>query len=630
MADISKSTRQSEMKRYKEAVKEEQFRSDGYRNMLNKVGTMQDNSQAWEFTDSSYATDMELIRLYETNGLFAKIVDRPAEDAMSKGLDLSDLGEELENMVNRKLQTLGWSEIAITAEKWSRLFGGAIGVLLVDDGRGIDEPLDFEKVKKLEEIRVFERAIVQPDYSTLFSYSYLDMGLDEERPWGQPIYYNVYSVYGQFKVHYSRCLIFKNGKQPEFIANGLYRFWGIPIYSKIRDALRETITAHHDGTRLLERSVLGIYKMKNLSTLLGSDEGEDKVIQRLQIIDMARHIINSMAIDSDGEDYQYINASMAGAKDLIDATCNMLSAVTDIPQTILFGRSPAGEDATGDNDTESYYQMLGRIQANNLQRNTETVIKLVLNELAYEGKIKDELPEYEVRFVPFKQMTEQEEAEIESIKAATEQVKAATAQVYVDMQALDPTEVRKGLMEADAYEIQSLIDESDPLELPEDTLPEMEGEEQQPESENAVDLKQANGIIEAGKRGDNSRADFDEDLHPRGKDGRFTTKSVSAEGSSESGKGAVGEVKSGKNGNFRPKHDGARAIDTKDALAESKGDPKEGTEPKKNSLTDFMDEDGNLSPERQAVHDEIIQEFFADKVAFDGQPTMIMSGGGPA
>ena len=96
------------------------------------------------------------------------------------------------------------------------------------------------------------------------------------------------------------------------------------------------------------------------------------------------------------------------------------------------------------------------------------------------------------------------------------------------------------------------------------------------------------------------------------------------------GYGLVGEVKSGKNGDFRPKHDGARKIDTKDALEEIKGNPAKGKAPKENSLSKYLDDDGNLSEERQAVHDEIIRKFFEDKIPANGQPTMIMSGGGPA
>lgn len=465
---MDKADKIRDLERYHASVANS-FHTDGYMNMLNKVGTIQDNSTAWGYYANEYASDIELVNLYETNGLFAKIINRPAEDALAKGLDLSDLGEELEGEVKRRLTKLHFAEKMVTAEKWSRLFGGAIAVLLVDDGRGIDEPLDMKSARSIDDIRVFERAVVQPDYTTLLNYSYYDFDQEDDVPWGQPEYYNVYSIYGQFRVHYSRCLVFRNGEVPEYTASGFFRFFGIPEHSKIKDFMRETIGSHHDGAKLLERSVLGIYKMKNLSNLLATDEGEDKVIQRLQVIDMARNIINSMAIDADGEDYQYINASMGGASDLIDRTANMLSAVTDIPQTILFGKSPSGMDATGDNDMENYYQLLSRIQGNNLKDNTEKVVQLVLLQMLCEGNLEGELPEYEVKFVPYKQMTEAEQASIDQQKAATEQVKAATAQAYVDMQVLDPSEVRKGLAKSGEYDIEGLLDEGD-LELPEDSF----------------------------------------------------------------------------------------------------------------------------------------------------------------
>ena len=85
----------------------------------------------------------------------------------------------------------------------------------------------------------------------------------------------------------------------------------------------------------------------------------------------------------------------------------------------------------------------------------------------------------------------------------------------------------------------------------------------------------------------------------------------------------VGNVKGGRGKDFTAKSDTSRLIDTGDAMKELK----KGTI---NSLAEHMDKDGNLSPERQKLHDEIVENYFKDKVSFNGQPTMIMSGGGPA
>lgn len=493
-ANIDPAQRLAELSRYQNAVNiADSFRSDGYMNMLTKVGTLQDNSTGWDYLAEPIVADQKLSSMYISNGLFAKIIDRPAEDAIAKGLDLSDLGDDLEKEVFTRLDALKFNDAIITAEKWSRLYGGSLVVMLVDDGRGLDEPLDWKNITSIEELIPFERPLIQADTS---DYIYSGNFAEQHRKFGEPAFYDVYSQYGSFRVDASRCLVFRNGRVPESSRTAVYRHWGIPVYLKIKEALREAVTAHHDGTKLLERSVLGVYKMKNLSQLLATDEGEDKVIQRLQVIDMARNIINSMAIDVDGEDYQYINASMSGASDIIDRTCNMLSAVTDIPQTILFGKDPAGEDSTGDNDRDNYFQLLNRIQTNSYKDAAIKVVKIVLKAMVADGTQEDQIPQYEVRFNPMKQLSEEEQANIDSIKAGTEQTKASTAQIYVDMQALDPSEVRKGLANLEEYQIQGIV-ENDDLDIPEE----------------AYDLrKQFAELNQIGGEGDNENAPGEEEM----------------------------------------------------------------------------------------------------------------------
>ena len=41
--------------------------------------------------------------------------------------------------------------------------------MLIDDGRGLEEPLDWNNIRSIDELRVFERAVVQPDYASIYS-----------------------------------------------------------------------------------------------------------------------------------------------------------------------------------------------------------------------------------------------------------------------------------------------------------------------------------------------------------------------------------------------------------------------------------------------------------------------------
>lgn len=446
---------------------QEKFRQDGYSNLLTKYGTKQDNSTAYQYNQELIADDMELIRLYEGNGLFTKIIDRPSEEAVKHGFDI-DFGDEcVTEYVDYRMDGLDFEAKFATAEKWARLYGGSIIVMLVDDGNGLEEPIDWENVRTIEELRVFERAIVQPDYTSMYHFHFLDT-IDSNRPFAEPEYYQVFSIYGYFIVHRSRCLVFRNGRLPEQTTNAIYRYWGIPEYVKIKGALRECVTSHENGTKLLERCVQAIYKMKNLANLLSTEDGEDKVLQRLQVIDMARNILNSIAIDSDGEDYDFKTFTMSGVKDVLDSTCNMLSAVTEIPQTILFGRSPAGMNSTGKNDMENYYNMVENIQKQNMKKNSRTVIDLILRQGKLEGMIPSE-PKYKVKFAKLWSMDESEQASVDKTKADTGLVKAQTAAAYMENSVLDPSEVRKSLASEGEFEIEEILSDEG-LNIPEDTF----------------------------------------------------------------------------------------------------------------------------------------------------------------
>lgn len=94
--------------------------------------------------------------------------------------------------------------------------------------------------------------------------------------------------------------------------------------------------------------------------------------------------------------------------------------------------------------------------------------------------------------------------------------------------------------------------------------------------------------------------EWDEGAHPRDERGRFTN----------AGGGSSSDRDYG-------------TMDTKDALEEINNG-------RENSLAKYLDKDGNLSPEREALHHEIIDRLLKGKIPVEGQATMTMLGGGPA
>lgn len=432
------------------------FRGDGYVNLVTQLGNNRSN-QAPVYRPELLPSDTELAALYEGSGLFSKIIDAPAEEAIKHGFELQDVTDaKINDFISEALDELEWENAAATAIKWSRLFGGSIIVMLIDDGRGIDEPLDWKNIKSIDELRVFERAIVVPDETSM--YRYVPGNPLGGNRYGEPEFYTVSSRYGFFNVHESRCLVFRNGRVPEFSANSIYQLWGIPEYVRMKQALANSELAYGSAPKMLERCVQAVYKMKNLAEELSTEDGEQNVLKRLEVIDLARGLLNSIAIDNEGEDYDFKTFSFSGVADVIDSTCNMLSAVSNIPQTILFGRSPAGMNATGTSDLENWYNYIERVQKTQVKKNLRYLLSVIFQAGMYHGEI-DEIPKIKISFNPLWSLSEQDKANVDKVKADTELVRANTANLYIQADVISSDEVRSALAKTDEFDIETMLDD---------------------------------------------------------------------------------------------------------------------------------------------------------------------------
>ena len=415
-----------------------EYRADGFSDVMRLY-----QSQTAQ-TGEMWIPDYDLAEKYQYNGLFSKIIDRPAEEALKHGMEYNVSDADLREFLDDALDRLDWEEKAVTAIRWARLFGGSIIVMLLDDGGGLEEPVNWQDVRSVEELRVYERAIVQPDPDTYRT--------------GKAEYFDVSSTYGgTFRVHRSRCLVFKNGSLPEYGAAQQYYYWGLPEYIRIHKDLSRALKTHTNAANMIEKSVQPVYKQRGLQNMLAGPNGDEMELKRLQVLDASRGMMNTIAVDMEGEDYDFKTFQMTGAKEILESTCNLLSAVTCIPQTILFGRSPAGENATGESDLENYYNFVEGIQKRMLKKNIRTLIKAIVQAGVYDGSIENP-GNIKPTFKPLWSLSETEKATVELTKAQRAQVAAQTAQLYIDMQAIQPEEVRQALSQDGNLNIEDILD----------------------------------------------------------------------------------------------------------------------------------------------------------------------------
>lgn len=460
-----------DLKRYENVLRKQTgkavrpYRADGYVNAINRYGTSKDDTEQYFYNPEPVVDDSLLEMFYENNGLFAKIIDTPAEEAVKHGFSIDGIeDEDLIRFYESAIDELDWEETAMTALKWARLFGGSLAVMLINDGHALEEPLDWRHIRSIDDIVVFDRSIINPDRTSMYKYDPQDPFCTRGSRLGTPEWYEINGPQGAFIVHDSRCLTFRNGVLPYNAQNEIYQLWGVPEYVRISRAVRNAEIAHESAPKMLSKSVQPVYKMKDLAMELATEEGEDKVLRRLQAIDMARGLLNSITIDSEGEDYSFQSFGFAGVSDVIDSSCNWLSALTNIPQTILFGRSPAGMNATGEADFENYYNFVERIQKRMLRSNLRYLLSVIFTAGKHTGEVK-KIPDINVSFNPLWSMSDTEEAQLESTKLQNEMTRASIAQTYIQNEVITPEEVRVQLGKEDDFDVESMLDDMTEEEL---------------------------------------------------------------------------------------------------------------------------------------------------------------------
>ncbi|MBR2215976.1 MAG: DUF1073 domain-containing protein [Selenomonadaceae bacterium] len=389
--------------------------------------------------------------LFTYNGIANKIISAPAEDAISSGFTVMQGGTECEDNDNiaSALEDLDFDRQFSTALSWDRLYGGAVVLVLANDGGTLEEPLDEKRLKSVERLEVY----TPEDVSFTDDYLY-DNPLDAN--FGKPQFYTLTGYYGNsFAVHESRLLLF-HGATVSNYTRRMRNGWGGTVFEQVQT----DVEYYTEGLRLslaaLSRLSQGVMKLNGMTELMMNEDGEKQLQQRLHLIDLYRHLENTIAL-SVGDEYDLKNLSLTGIKDILELFQNALSASTGIPSTVLFGRSPAGMSATGESDMENYYNMVRRIQKRTLRPNVMRLVYLL--SLASDYKIN--LPkEWRIEFNPLWNASDMENANVKKLEADTLATKAQAAMAFMNMGALDSVEIRNTLKATGGYEMDESLDKA--------------------------------------------------------------------------------------------------------------------------------------------------------------------------
>jgi len=315
---------------------------------------------------------------------------------------LSELKPETIQKLQVAMNDFGIWESLCDVIKWARLYGGALGILLID-GAKYDKPLNLKAIGKdsFKGILVVDRWMCEPLVSELIT--------DLNKDFGKPKYYRIHTSIGNFpqiKIHYSRVIRFDGITLPYY--QKLYEnYWGLSVVERIYDRLIAYDSATSGAAQLLYKAYLRTVQIEGLreALALGGKE-ENAVIKQFTYIRQMQSLEGITLLDSKDQfsTHQY---TFSGVSDLLSQFGQQISGATGIPLVRLFGQSPSGF-STGDTDLRNYYDGIERAQENKLKAPLTTLLKIISMSV-----IGEDLPEdFEFKFNSLWTMTDKDKGEI--------------------------------------------------------------------------------------------------------------------------------------------------------------------------------------------------------------------------
>jgi phage-related protein (TIGR01555 family) len=328
------------------------FDSDGFYNLVSGQGTNRDNR-----TSTQVVTEIikppDARRLYEASSISKKIVDLPAIDSIRAWGELESLDEKAGRLMSRLMEDLRVKHFFAEAIISCRMMGGSILYLIDADCQPGDEHTPLPVVPEIIGIQKF-------DVSEL---SVVDIERNIYHPnFGKPINYLINSPLGtSFNVHYTRVLRFS---QPGSGTLALFnrRMFGPSIYEGLWRMILDYERANDQVSGLLNSCGQRVIGIADLSEQMARDHGA-YLYARIQDISTSGSQIRAILTDSTRETVDHTSPSLAGVPDMVDGPlATRLSTGSNIPQILLFGKSPGGMNSSGKADLENYYNYCSTIQ----------------------------------------------------------------------------------------------------------------------------------------------------------------------------------------------------------------------------------------------------------------------------
>ncbi|MEK8128678.1 DUF1073 domain-containing protein [Paenibacillus filicis] len=389
------------------------FSTDSFSNVLARLGNGTPNLlEGTEYPNTRLTQNYQLMNsLYRSHWIIRRVIDAIPEDMTRNWITITS---QLEPHQIRQLDKL-WrvrrlKDKILLGLKWGRLYGGAIGLIMIDGHDDIlHEPLDFDAIMpgSLKGIMILDR------WSGAYPSPELVENIDDVE-FGLPQSYRITTETGSvMEVHHSRIIRF-TGRELPYWEKVAEVYWGASEVEVVFDELKKRDNTSWNIAQLIFLANLRVQKTADWGEMLaiGDSKVQSEIYATIQaqnwlMSNMGMHVIGK---DDEFQTHQY---SFSGLNEIYESFMLDLAGACETPVTRLFGRSPAGMNATGESDMEIYREKIQQAQETTLSPILDKLLPIMC--MSEFGAIPDDI---DYRFNPIRTPSDKEIAELSDKKTS--------------------------------------------------------------------------------------------------------------------------------------------------------------------------------------------------------------------
>ncbi|WP_336818100.1 DUF1073 domain-containing protein [Cedecea sp. MMO-103] len=373
--------------------------TDSYDNFIARVGMQQPNQHAASTYRPNYTSRNRLLIewAYRSSWIIGVAVDAIPDDMTKKGVRItSEIDPERRGILESKFEELQLWDGLNEALKWSRLYGGA-GALILIEGQAPLTPLILDKVGKgsFKGLAILDRWMLNPQLTRRIKTLGPNLG--------KPEFYDIVTTaqgLPAWTLHHSR-LIRMDGIKLPYQQKITENEWGMSVIERIFDRLTSYDSTSVGAAQLAYKAHLRTAKIKKLREIIGmGGKPFESLMKQMDMVRLFQTNEGMSLFDSD-DTFETHSYSFAGLSDLLSEFKEDIAGAVGIPLVRMFRQSPKGF-STGDSDLANYYGDVGTQQ----ERDLRPHIRLLFDVL-YRSEFGEPLPkDFTFEFNPLWQMSD--------------------------------------------------------------------------------------------------------------------------------------------------------------------------------------------------------------------------------